>query len=272
MCGPDLCSNSPQVGAHFMKFRLVWMGPEDDPDASPAARKPISQASSSRPSFQQRGTEMVRHEKLADGHVKVTALANFTARVVRDFLLDDDAGGRRDFELEAELDGRRIRFVLPAAEFGRMAWVLPRLGPRAIIYPGKQQHAREAIQSLSGLVPQEHIFTHLGWTKDASDWLYLHAGGAIGREGSRSEVQVRLPAAKFSGRVSISTVSANVIIVEAACDSSFGSDAAFGVVRSRARRGSGPAEGSVGEAASGGTSHAGLSRRFRGAHIAGTEP
>jgi len=195
MCGPDLCSNSPQVGAHFMKFRLVWMGPEDDPDASPAARKPISQASSSRPSFQQRGTEMVRHEMLADGHVKVTALANFTARVVRDFLLDDDAGGRRDFELEAELDGRRIRFVLRAAEFGRMAWRLPRLGPRAIIYPGKQQHAREAIQSLSGLVPQEHIFTHLGWTKDASDWVYLHAGGAIGREGSRSEVQVRLPAA-----------------------------------------------------------------------------
>ena len=160
MCGPDLCSNS-QVGAHFMKFRLVWMGPEDDPDASPAARKPISQASSSRPSFQQRGTEMVRHEKMADGHVKVTALANFTARIVRDLLLDDDAGGRRDFEFEAELDGRRIRFVLPAAEFGRMAWVLPHIGPRAIIYPGQHQHARAAIQSLSGPVHQEHIFTHL---------------------------------------------------------------------------------------------------------------
>ena len=71
---------------------------------------------------------MVRHEKLADGHVKVTALANFTARVVRDLLLDDDAGGRRDFELEVELDGRRVRFVLPAAEFGRMAWVLTHIG------------------------------------------------------------------------------------------------------------------------------------------------
>src|SRR5260370_38924520 len=133
MCGPDLGSNSRQVGRPFMKFRLVWMGPEDDPDASPAARKPISQASSSRPSFQQRGTDMVRHEMLADGHVKVTALANFTARIVRDLLLDDDAGGRRDFELEAELDGRRVRFVVAAAEFCRRPRVLPHLGPRALI-------------------------------------------------------------------------------------------------------------------------------------------
>src|SRR5260370_35128731 len=158
MCGPDLGSNSRQVGRPFMKFRLVWMGPEDDPDASPAARKPISQASSSRPSFQQRGTEMVRHEVLADGHVKVTALANFTARVVRDFLLDDDAGGRRDFELEAELDGRRIRFVLPAAEVGRGAGGLPRLGHRWSGYPGMREQPRGASVQELCIDPADDIF------------------------------------------------------------------------------------------------------------------
>jgi hypothetical protein len=33
-----------------------------------------------------------------------------------------------------------------ASEFATMRWVMNRLGPTAIIYPGQQQHPRAAIQ------------------------------------------------------------------------------------------------------------------------------
>ena len=72
---------------------------------------------------------------------------------------------KREFGLEVELGGRRMAFSVSAAEFSRMGWVLNKLGPQAIIYPGQQQHARAAIQWLSGEIRQEHIFAHLGWRK-----------------------------------------------------------------------------------------------------------
>ena len=86
--------------------------------------------------------DRVRREQLENGCGRVTAVANFSARIVRDLILDDDAGQRREFGMEAELGGRRFAFVVPAAEFGRMGWALRQLGPQAIIYPGQQQHTR----------------------------------------------------------------------------------------------------------------------------------
>ena len=75
-----------------------------------------------------------------------------------------------------------------------MGWVLNRLGPQAIIYPGQQQHARAAIQWLSGPVRQESIFAHLGWRKHGPQWAYLHAAGALGAAGPVSDLRVQLPA------------------------------------------------------------------------------
>jgi hypothetical protein len=145
--------------------------------------------------YEQRGAEMVRRERLENGRVRVTPIANFIARIVGDLVLDDDAETRRDLSMEGEVAKRKVTFVLSAAEFPRMGWVLRRLGPQAIIYPGQQQHARAAIQWLSGSVRQERIFTHLGWRKHGLDWVYLHAGGAVGAEGSQGNVHVQLPAA-----------------------------------------------------------------------------
>ena len=88
----------------------------------------------------------------------------------------------------------KVDFVVPAAEFSRMNWVLRQLGPQAIIYPGQQQHARAAIQSLSGPIQREQVFTHLGWSKAGQDWVYLQAGGAVGPSGTLAQYQVRLPA------------------------------------------------------------------------------
>ncbi|HEY1754177.1 MAG TPA: hypothetical protein VGG72_02190 [Bryobacteraceae bacterium] len=138
---------------------------------------------------------MVHQERLRNGHLKVTSLANFQARIVRDLVFDDGDQEKREFEVEAKLGDTAVTFSVCAAEFGRMGWVLGRLGPQAIIYPGQQQHARAAIQSLSGQIRQERVFTHLGWRKEGTQWLYLHNGGALGPDGQSSTVQVRLPAA-----------------------------------------------------------------------------
>jgi hypothetical protein len=98
--------------------------------------------------YEQRGNEMVRRQRLQNGRLKFTTLTNFTARIVADVIFDDDAHPRRQFEVEAEVGGRKIAFVIPAGEFSQMGWVLNRLGPQAVVYPGQQQHARAAIQQL----------------------------------------------------------------------------------------------------------------------------
>jgi hypothetical protein len=122
-----------------------------------------------------------------------TPLANFTARIVGDILRDDGEQERREFGMGADIRGCKVAFPISAVEFGRMNWVLRRLGPQAIVYPGQQQHARAAIQWFSGPIRQERIFTHLGWRKQGTEYMYLHAGGALGADGPLSGVEVQLP-------------------------------------------------------------------------------
>ena len=180
-----------------MNFRLVWVGADDDPEQRALAGKVSASAHPLRSgvTYERRGETMVRWEQSENGRVKFTTLANFNARIVRDLILDDGEEQRREFGLEAEVGGQKFVFVVPAAEFGRMGWVLRQLGPQAIIYPGQLQHARAAIQCLSGSIQQERIFTHLGWRKHNGHWIYLHARGAVGAQGAGSDLRVELPAA-----------------------------------------------------------------------------
>ena len=186
-----------------MNFRLVWMGPDDDPESATETRKtavPHRWPKSPSP-YAQRGTETVRHEVLRDGTVKTTLVANFQARIVRDVVIDDGEQERREFGIEAELGGNKLTFLVTATEFSRMDWVLSKLGPQAIIHPGQQQHARAAIQFLSGEIHQERIFTHLGWRQHDSKWIYLHAGGGLSSDGPVAGTRVRLPAALQTYRI-----------------------------------------------------------------------
>jgi hypothetical protein len=125
--------------------------------------------------------------------LRFTQLTNFAARIVGDIVLDDGEQERREFSMEAEVGGCKIAFPLSTAEFGSMNWVLRRLGPKAIVYPGQQQHSRAAIQWFSGPIQQQRIFTHIGWKKQGTQYLYLHSGGALSAEGLVSGVQVQLP-------------------------------------------------------------------------------
>ena len=131
-----------------------------------------------------------------DGPV-ATRLTNFTARILADVAQDDGAEIRRVFEIEATLRGRRTRFSVSASNFSSMSWATDHLGAGAIVYPGfgTRDHARAAIQVLSGDVTQRRVYTHTGWREMTDTWVYLHAAGAIGPDGPVPGVEVDLPGA-----------------------------------------------------------------------------
>jgi len=145
--------------------------------------------------YEQRGGGIRGIKLLKGGSSTRWEVANFTARIVRDIILDDGEDQERKFGVEVQVGGKTLSLVLSVTEFRRMNWVLYKIGPEAVVYPGQQQHARAAIQSLSGPIQQERVFSHLGWREFGNQWVYLHAGGAIGAAGGVSGVEVRLPAA-----------------------------------------------------------------------------
>ena len=140
-------------------------------------------------------------KKTANGEVPVQ-LTNFTARIVAEVVEDDGAEIRRTMEIEAAVNGQSQQFNVLASQFSAMNWPLEQLGPGAIVFPGfgTKDHARAAIQLLSGEFRRRVVFMHLGWQKVGDAWLYLHAGGAIGSSGPSEGVGVSLaePLAKFT--------------------------------------------------------------------------
>ncbi|MBK9386554.1 MAG: hypothetical protein IPN34_17210 [Planctomycetes bacterium] len=116
-----------------------------------------------------------------DGVISVP-LTNFTARVISEIHRDDGLEVTREFEIEAQLDGATYTFTVPAASFATMAWPAAELGVKAILYPGAsiKDHARAAIQFLSGGALKRTIYCHLGWRSiPGLGWIYLFEGGFI---------------------------------------------------------------------------------------------
>src|SRR5437762_7957438 len=127
-----------------MKFRFVLSSPDEDPPARPLTQGDVG-AESRCLRYEQSGNGINATQWFKSGRLKSWELSNFTARIVRDTLLDSSERHGRRLGIEAKVNGRMIAFDLSVAEFTRMNWVLPQLGPEAIIYPGQQQHARAAI-------------------------------------------------------------------------------------------------------------------------------
>lgn len=124
-------------------------------------------------------------------------LCNFRATVIAEVAEDDGAEVRFRLRVAGETaDGRPLCAIdVPAEEFARMEWVLPAWGNRAVVAAGQgvRDHLRCALQSVSGEVPREVTYTHIGWREIDGKPAYLHAGGAIGPAGPVSGVRVRLP-------------------------------------------------------------------------------
>lgn len=120
-------------------------------------------------------------------------LTNFTCRIVGIETVDDGAAVELAYELEAKVNGETRRFRVHASQFAGLGWVTGQLGPSAIVYPGKAEHARVAIQTLSGNPPSRTAFAQTGWQRFDDAPVYLHAGGGIGAGGSVGDVKVSLP-------------------------------------------------------------------------------
>jgi len=135
-------------------------------------------------------------EKPVDGGFVEVPLTNFTARIIATIIVDDGSEQRIRLEIEAQVRGTAHTVQVAAQEFNAMAWVMEFLGPRAIIYAGfsLKDHARVAIQSLSGETKTRMIYAHAGWREvDGHGWCYLHGGGAIGAAGLVGTIEVQLP-------------------------------------------------------------------------------
>jgi hypothetical protein len=127
--------------------------------------------------------------------VEPVPLANFAADIVEDQIFDDGAVEQRRYKIHGTLsDGTELPVIIvPATEYFGAGWVGPRWGARAIVYTGLGTSTIcEAIQTVSGAVAEKHIFGHLGWRKVDDEWLYLHAGGAIGADGPVPAITVEI--------------------------------------------------------------------------------
>ena len=171
----DLCS------ARFEEVAAATGAEGDDEEAAPGIP------------YRQTPYGLVLEKPTKDGLVDVP-LTNFSARIVGDVVEDDGAEQRRSFEIEAELRGSGSSFSVPAERFSVMAWPSEHLGASAIVYPGfgTKDHARAAIQMVSGDVPLRRLYAHTGWRRIGEEWAYLHAGGPIGSEGPLTGVEVSL--------------------------------------------------------------------------------
>jgi len=75
-----------------------------------------------------------------------------------------------------------------------MNWPTEHLGPTALVWPGMgvKDHARAAVQMLSGAVPERHVYAHTGWRELPGGHGYLTASGAITAAGLNESVTVDL--------------------------------------------------------------------------------
>ena len=80
-----------------------------------------------------------------------------------------------------------------------MGWLNDAWGVKAALTAGRlvQDKVREILQHLSQDVPEHRVFSHLGWRRIADNWVYLHAGGALGLEGIRVQPPVDLALYRF---------------------------------------------------------------------------
>jgi hypothetical protein len=121
------------------------------------------------------------------------------AFIVEERRQDDGAETVAEFGIDVWLPDGWQRVWVPSGNFEKMDWVIPEIGPSAIIYPRQSSIVRAAIQELSvrlhhGMIPRTTVFTHLGWLDlPGAERVFLHAAGALGTNGPVDQIDVALP-------------------------------------------------------------------------------
>src|SRR5207302_6258841 len=91
-CHDHLFNRTPTDAPWFMKFRFILLNPDDDPDQPPGLQTDViagTTGSSNALRYAIRNGEIVRRIQSSGGRWSRTAVANFTARIVRDLIRDD---------------------------------------------------------------------------------------------------------------------------------------------------------------------------------------
>lgn len=145
-----------------------------------------------------------RTYRVIDGERQL--MANFIARITEETRYIDGAGTETYLTIEGVGPGEtdlldptdeptptvHAAVTMPASQFAGMGWALSAWGSCAVISPGSsvKEDLRTSIQ-LASRPKVTTVHRHLGWDKTGKR--YMHAGGAISKEGNDSSVRVELP-------------------------------------------------------------------------------
>ncbi len=121
-------------------------------------------------------------------------ICNFAAWPIREILKDSGNGTpERYLELEGLLQGgaplRVAKISLPDF-LEKNSWAGQLWGAKAGIKPNREKDLRYIIQLMAGETPVSTFYSHLGWRPINGNWIYLHAGGAIGPGSEAVETEI----------------------------------------------------------------------------------
>ena len=121
----------------------------------------------------------------------VVPLCNFSAQVTEETIIDDGVETTRTFQLLGKLEnGESLPPArVPASRFSNMNWIAEQWGLKAVPRAGLaiKDQLREGIQRFSPDARRRNVFCHTGWREIDGRWIYLTAGGAVGRDGFEVE-------------------------------------------------------------------------------------
>lgn len=146
---------------------------------------------------------LARVEFDREGNRRIHELANFSAMITGSIVEDDGVTATQHLELRISRGTEVHNVAVASAQFGAMGWTTELLPPNYALAAGfgARDHARAAIQRLSGEVPRRTKYTHTGWRQievggstgaTGATWAYLHGGGAIGPRGALLDVETKL--------------------------------------------------------------------------------
>ena len=112
-------------------------------------------------------------------------MANFIAAPIKEIIRDNGQESTLLFEIAGLLlYGVKLPIIqVDANKFSSLSWVMEKWGIKPNIKSGSaiKDKLRNAIQSMiKGDIQRSIIYEHIGWRKIHDQWVYLHAGGAIG--------------------------------------------------------------------------------------------
>ncbi len=122
-------------------------------------------------------------------------LANFTAQIVSEQVVDDGAERKRYMVISGRTEtGPLPDAKIPCGQFASMSWVNAEWGNGAQIAPGfgTKDHLRYSIQVLSGSIPCQTVYEHTGWREIGGQWDYFSQGAVIGAGGICPDINIAL--------------------------------------------------------------------------------